>query len=275
MAGFEVLEKVKDMFEGWQKKPPPHVKPQRGVSYPVYWVEEDEEGKVEIIDHIVGEEHVLQNQNRIETVILGEPGPKLEPSAERKKIVRARSMLPIHRHPALPEQIRAAEVGQTRTQRNRLIAHPESTTDDAAIVVWKMGFGFGFGGSNDFFGEHCGWKCVKPQCGERVETEPLLDPPTPLCAACGASYRPYYKDWPGHNLAEGRVARGEQGLMGHGRQLAALIPKEVIVTVIYRGERHGLPRERSFCFSGTDLTTLTWDERNRKRNKGQPPLGLV
>lgn len=117
--------------------------------------------------------------------------------------------------------VRAAQIGETRSGSAKLIAVPAPDTDEAAIVVFQTAIGFR--GDNAHQGMN------------------------------GA-------DLPGRILVDGRIAQGQAGAMGSGRQIVLLLPKDEVVHVHIGGRMYGEPRDWYYVFNGTAIIARTTEQ---------------
>lgn len=120
------------------------------------------------------------------------------------------------------DTIHAANIGETRSGKSKLIVSKSAKSSDKAIVVMRTKIGFR--GSNSHTGDR------------------------------GAEF-------PGEVLVAGVIAEGAAGRAGGGKQIIALIPKDVVFRTSYSGRLYGAPSEHFYLFDGEKITALTGDER--------------
>jgi len=173
----------------------------------------------------VGRFNVRSANVTIPAVIVGEAGRG-----------RELGIVPIQLPPALYQEwqesssvviIKAAAVGQTRTGRPKLIAADEPTDTSKIIAVFRTYIGFR--GSNSHTGDR----------------------------TADGQYLPF----PGELLASGTIAQGTAGRMGRGGQLVAVMPQDVIFRTGYSGRLYGAPSEHFYVWTGTEVLSVTAEER--------------
>jgi hypothetical protein len=165
----------------------------------------------------------------IDAVVVGEEGRG-----------RARGVLPVQgaptpgqpdeygRHPE--RMIFAADLGETKAGKPKLVVAP-TTTSDSAIVVFRTPIGYR--GSNAHTGDR-----------ESREDDNVR-----------------FLPFPGQILVEGRIAQGAAGGMGSGSQGVAMVPKGVVFRTAYDGRLYGAPAAHYYFFDGEKILAATWEER--------------
>lgn len=163
------------------------------------------------------------------------------------------------------DRVLTAAVGVTRSGRPKLLVREEEEgwSPDAVLVVLRSPIGFR--GKNRHSGDIRGWRCASIACNERDE-QPLPVPEE--CPFCGAKPNGYwdgpvklFHEFPGEVLVEGRIAQGDAGRMGSGRQLVALIPRDTVFRVGIGGRLYGKPSAFYYMWNGEELLAATWEER--------------
>jgi hypothetical protein len=135
--------------------------------------------------------------------------------------------------------IRAAQIGQTRSGRPKLIVPHEDLAPDDSRIIAVLRTPIGFRGGNEHTGDRTG-ESTRNVWGEEV---------------------PVFRPFPGEVLLEGIIAQGAAGRAGSGRQLVALIPRGVVFRTGYSGRLYGGPRAHYYLWDGERLLAATWDER--------------
>ncbi len=181
----------------------------------------------------------------------------------------------------VPQPLVAADVGKTRSGKPCLIAAEKATDNDKVIVVFKTDIGFRGGNSHtgDVLQEFwvndslTGFPPTVPD-KERYSKEEVLayspvimkwkwpnDDPKSFRWDAGFAKRVEYQPFPGEVLVEGVIAQGAAGRMGSGKQLVAVMPKDVVFRTGYSGRLYGAPREHFYRWDGQRLISLTAKDR--------------
>jgi hypothetical protein len=126
-------------------------------------------------------------------------------------------------------EIKAAEVGQTKTGRPKLLEKEDADTNEKVICVFRTRIGYR--GSNEHTGD-----LIK---GDKEQFAPF----------------------PGGILVKGVIAQGTAGRMGAGEQLVAVMPRGVVFRTAYSGRLYGEPWEHYYVWDGSRLLVATWEER--------------
>jgi hypothetical protein len=133
--------------------------------------------------------------------------------------------------------ISAAEVGETKAGRPKLIETSGITDTSFCICVFRTRIGYR--GANEHTGDRDGG------------TEEDF---------WGAEH-PTFLPFPGEVLCEGIVAQGDAGRMGSGSQLVAVMPAGIVFRTGYSGRLYGEPAEHYYLFRDGQLLSATWEER--------------
>ena len=133
--------------------------------------------------------------------------------------------------------ISAAEVGETKAGRPKLIETSGITDTSFCICVFRTRIGYR--GANEHTGDRDGG------------TEEDF---------WGAEH-PTFLPFPGEVLCEGIVAQGDAGRMGSGSQLVAVMPANIVFRTAYRGRLYGEPAEHYYLFRDGQILSATWEER--------------
>ena len=153
-------------------------------------------------------------------------------------------------------QIKYAVIGKTRSGYPKLIEVAEPTTDDKALVVFRTMIGYR--GSNEHSGDLKKWQCK--QCKGEGSVVDLDE--SGRCPKCGYYVVQYVWDpFPGEVLVSGIIAQGGAGRMGSGRQLIAIVPRDVVFVTRYSGRLYGAPSAHFYLFDGEKITSVTLQER--------------
>ena len=132
-------------------------------------------------------------------------------------------------------KILTAEIGKTKSGKPKLFS--ENKADDSkCIVVFRTKIGFR--GGNSHTGDRLG-----------VENEGEYNE------------RLAFEAFPGEILADGEIAQGTAGRMGGGKQLVAVMPKDVVFRTGYSGRLYGGPSAHYYLFDGQKIVAVTWEER--------------
>ena len=75
------------------------------------------------------------------------------------------------------------------------------------------------------------------------------------------SDEPVFLPFPGEIVAEGIIAQGDAGRMGSGKQLIAIMPRDVVFRTGYNGRLYGAPAAHYFMFDGEKIISVTWEQR--------------
>lgn len=78
--------------------------------------------------------------------------------------------------------------------------------------------------------------------------------------------------FPGQVLIEGRIAQGDAGNMGSGKQMVALMPKGVWFRTGYSGRLYGKPAAHYYLWNGAKLVAVTWDDRQNLDSFEKSPI---
>lgn len=132
--------------------------------------------------------------------------------------------------------VMAAEIGQTKAGKPRLIARPQAD-DDKIIVVFRTRIGFR--GGNSHTGDETG-ETEKDYWGDE---------------------RPKFLPFPGEILVKGMIAQGDAGRMGGGEQLVAVMPRDTVFRTGYSGRLYGGPKAHFYLWDGEKLISATKEER--------------
>ena len=124
--------------------------------------------------------------------------------------------------------LHAADIGETRAGKPRLIPAILATDKSAAIFVCRTPIGFR--GSN-------------AHTGDRVNDSAFAGLPV-------ARY-----------LAGGAIAEGEAGRMGSGNQYVLLVPRGKVLRTACSGRLYGGAEAHYYVFDGTTVRVATWEER--------------
>ena len=161
-----------------------------------------------------------------------------------------------------PGRLLAASIGQTRAGKPKFVAAEQATTDEKIIVVLRTPIGFR--GSNAHTGDRAGWDCTAPGCRA---SGPETNLPK-VCPACGAAEDHWsggpesvFSPFPGEIIAQGRIAQGDAGRAGSGRQIIALVPKNTVFRTEYTGRLYGGPAAHYYVWTGEKILAATWTER--------------
>ena len=133
--------------------------------------------------------------------------------------------------------ISAAEVGETKAGRPKLIETSGIADTEKCICVFRTRIGYR--GANEHTGDRDG----------RTEKD-----------FWGAEH-PTFLPFPGEVLCEGIVAQGDAGRMGSGSQLVAVMPAGIVFRTGYSGRLYGEPAEHYYLFRDGQLLSATWEER--------------
>jgi len=180
--------------------------------------------------------------------------------------------------------ITAAEVGQTRAGRPKLIANQEADTDEKIITVLRTKIGFR--GGNFHTGDRAAkWWGLHRYCyadaekagipiqnrytAEEVrEYSPRImearypgSDPTGGRWDAGFERKLEFTPFPGEILVEGHIAQGAAGGMGSGSQLIAVMSKDIVFRTSYSGRLYGAPAAHYYVWTGEKLLSATWEER--------------
>jgi len=164
---------------------------------------------------------------------------------------------------SVPVRLMAAGVGKARSGKPKLFAASQANNNEAAIVIMRTGMGYR--GGNSHTGDIIGWECRCGAKGAEVERPEK-------CPGCGKEKDGGHWDhdraitlivaqFPGQVLAEGTIAQGDAGRMGHGQQYVVLMPKGVVFRTGFRGRLYGGPDAVYYVFDGERLLVATWEER--------------
>lgn len=218
----------------------------------------------------------------IPTIIVGEKGRG-----------RELGVLPVS---LLPEQqkeweekgevfITAAEIGQTRAGKPKLISRAIPTTNEEVIVVFRTRIGYRGSNSHagdrkkvyyildDFFRDTA-VKAGIPLKDEYTEDEVLQYAPllvkseniwfndfTNLSPTTGFDEILEFHPFPGRVIVKGVIAQGDAGRMGRGEQLVAVMPKGIVFRTGYTGRLYGASPSHYYIWTGEKLLSATWEER--------------
>lgn len=130
-------------------------------------------------------------------------------------------------------KVYAGKIGKTKSGKWKLFAEAQADSDEKIIAV--MPTKIGFRGGNSHTGD---------RTGETSNCE-----------------YPVFAEFPGTVLVEGTIAQGNAGRMGSGRQLVAVMPKDVWFRTGYSGRLYGGSNAHYYKWDGNILTAMTWDER--------------
>jgi len=133
--------------------------------------------------------------------------------------------------------IYAAEVGQTRAGKPKLIEASEVPNTGRCVCVFRTKIGFR--GSNEHTGDRDGGTKEK-FWGEGIPT-----------------FRPF----PGEIITTGRIAQGDAGRMGSGDQIVAVMPAGVVFRTGYSGRLYGAPAAHYYIYKDGQILSATWEER--------------
>jgi len=122
------------------------------------------------------------------------------------------------------------EIGKTRSGKPK--AFPEKTpATDHCLCVFRTKIGFRGGNSHT---------------GDRTNFD---------------SDEFEFLPFPGEILGEGTIAQGLAGRAGSGRQVIAVMPKNIVFRTGYSGRLYGGPAAHYYLFDGQKIHALTWPER--------------
>lgn len=120
--------------------------------------------------------------------------------------------------------INAAEVGQTKAGHPKLVVK-KADTDEKIIGVFRTPIGFR--GGNSHTGDRTG------------ET--------------GKAFHPF----PGEKIISGMIAQRVAGRIGFGKQLVAVMPKDVVFRTSYSGRLSKAPSSYSYKWNGKQLLLVS------------------
>jgi hypothetical protein len=191
---------------------------------------------------------------------------------------RERGVLPVH---LLAEQqieweangstiVRFGTIGQTKSGKPKLFADAQPGSNDSVILV--MPTKIGVRGSNSHTGDRKIFPC--PNQGKTYEYT-FID----RCETCGCdlienkkdSHRPIHPDvsdvieydsFPGKIIVEGKIAEGEAGFAGSGKQYICTMPKNAVFLTYYGGRLYGAPSSHYYVWNGERILVATPDERS-------------
>lgn len=142
-------------------------------------------------------------------------------------------------------------VGTARSGKPKLIALAKDDGDrEQAVIVFRTQIGFRGGNAHT---------------GDRLPDH--VD-------SYGCTY-PEFAPFPGQTLVEGRIAQGDAGRAGSGRQLVAVMPRGIVFRTGYSGRLYGGPAAHYYAFDGERVHALTWEERLAAEAVDASPLPLV
>ena len=133
--------------------------------------------------------------------------------------------------------IRSAKVGATKAGKPKLLETSRITDIEKCICIFRTMIGFR--GGNSHTGDRDG--------GTEKDY-------------WGAEY-PTFHPFPGEVLCEGIIAQGDAGRMGSGKQLAAIIPADIVFRTGYSGRLYGAPSAHYYIYRDGQLLSATWEER--------------
>lgn len=184
---------------------------------------------------------------------------------------RARGVLTVKLTPALQAEweakgqctLLAAVTGQSKAGKPILIARDEATDDSQIVVVFRTQIGFR--GGNNHSGDSTGRWQVYVNSSLYDKRDLSYAEAVAHCREHGLEETRIKPDkhlpFPGEMLVEGAIAQGQAGGMGSGAQLVAILPRDTWFRTSYSGRLYGSPAAHYYRWDGTQLVSMTLDER--------------